>query len=74
MKANDVKLLIGPIILLFIGVICGFIPSNVDGTTLAAVPNITWFLLNICLTCYALGMIHGRLTANMQRPTKKGRK
>jgi hypothetical protein len=28
------------------------------------VPHIIWILLNVCLTCYALGMVHGRLTAN----------
>ena len=52
--------------LLMAGTVCGFIPSSADGATLAGVPNIAWIILNICMVCYALGMIHGRLTQNTE--------
>ena len=54
----------GPVLLLLVAIACGHVPGEVDGATLAGVPNIVFILLNVCLTCYALGMIHGRLTAN----------
>ena len=54
----------GPVLLLLVAIACGHVPSEADGATLAGVPNIVWILLNVCLTCYAFGMIHGRLTAN----------
>jgi len=53
-----------PVSLLLVAVACGHVPGEADGATLAGVPNIVFILLNVCLTCYALGMIHGRLTAN----------
>ena len=54
----------GPVVLLLVAIACGHVPREADGATLAGVPNIIFILLNVCLTCYALGMIHGRLTAN----------
>ena len=54
----------GPVLLLLVAIACGHVPGEADGATLAGVPNIVFILLNVCLTCYALGMIHGRLTAN----------
>ena len=54
----------GPVVLLLVAIACGHVPREADGATLAGVPNIVFILLNVCLTCYALGMIHGRLTAN----------
>jgi len=54
----------GPMLLLLVAIACGHVPGEADGATLAGVPNIVWMLLNVCLTCYALGMIHGRLAPN----------
>lgn len=50
---------ITPALILLLGIVCGQVPNQADGVSLAGIPNVVFILLNVSLTSYAAGMIHG---------------